>query len=195
VTRIATLGPRGTCSEDVSLAYLRRRGLAAGGCLRLTDSYEDAVELVLSGEADAVVVPAAYRDYNEISFSHLERLRLVDMLYSTPSFVLVAPSEGGTEAECPRVACHPSPSPLLRQLSFRFEHVLAPSNAAAARMVLDGQADLAVTFCGSYDAYRDRLRVTRSFGAVDMVWAVLGPGRAGSAVGAFWAAGLGRASC
>jgi hypothetical protein len=193
--RIATLGPAGTCSEDVSAAYLQTRGLPVAECLDLRGSYEDAVALVLRGDADLVVVPAAYRDYHEISFSHLERLQLVDILYSAPAFVLVAPAAGraGPPAR-PRVACHPSPSPLLRRLDFRHEPITAASNAEAARMVADGRADFAVTFQGAFEAYAPALVILRSFGAVDMIWGVFGRGREG-ALGSFWAADLERAAC
>ncbi len=191
---LATLGPAGTCSEDVGRRYLKDRGIFDPACLKLCDSFEKAVSCVLDKAADEVLIPAAYTDYHELCFANLDRLRLSDILYSRPRFLLVSTSDvTPNQSNVPQVACHKSPSPLLRQLTFNCRHLEASSNAVAAWMVRNGEADLGVVNEQSVRVInaqsRDgrQLHVLRDFGQVDMIWAVFRRAKANDLHSALWA--------
>lgn len=179
--KIATLGPQGTCSDEVASSYIADLGLSQDD-LELCKSYEEAVDLVLTGAADQVVVPAAYMSFHEIVFRHTDQLRVHEILYSqTPIFVLAAkrgfvPAQGDTRVY--RLACHHAPAPLMDRLKFPAERVDAASNAYAAWMVSDGKADLCITQLKAIEAINRevpperQLEVIETYGPVDMVWAV-----------------------
>jgi hypothetical protein len=180
--KIATLGPKGTCSDEVASSYIAALGLSLEA-LELRKSYEEAVDLVLSGAADQVVVPAAYMNFHEIVFRNTDQLRVREILYSqTPAFVLAAkrgfvpPARSDTRAYT--LACHHAPAPLMDRLKFPAERADAASNAYAAWMVSDGQADLCITQSKAIEAINRevpperQLEVIETYGPVDMVWAV-----------------------
>lgn len=177
--KIATLGPKGTCSDEVASSYIASLGLSLKA-LELRKSYEEAVDLVLSGAADQVVVPAAYMNFHEIVFRNTDQLRVCEILYSqTPTFVLAA-KRGfvPAQADVYGLACHHAPAPLMERLKFPAERVDAASNAYAAWMVSDGQADLCITQSKAIEAINRevpperQLEVIETYGPVDMVWAV-----------------------
>ena len=179
--KIATLGPQGTCSSEVVSSYLADLGLSQAD-LELCKSYEEAVNLVLAGTADQVVVPAAYKNFHEIVFRNTAQLRVHEILYSqTPVFVLAAkrglvPTQSDTRLY--RLACHHAPAPLMDRLKFRADRVDAASNAYAAWMVSDGHADLCITQLKAVETLNReapperQLEVIETYDPVDMVWAV-----------------------
>lgn len=179
--KIATLGPQGTCSSEVASSYIADLGLSLEA-LELCQSYEEGVNLVLTGTADQVVVPAAYMNFHEIVFRNIDQLRVHEILYSrTPVFVLAArrgwiPAQ--SDARVYRLACHHAPAPLMDRLKFQADRVDAASNAYAAWMVSDGHADLCITQSRSIEALNRevpaerQLEVIETYDAVDMVWAV-----------------------
>jgi hypothetical protein len=183
--KIATLGPVGTCSGEVANSYIADLGLSPE-TLELCSSYEEAVNLVLTGTADQVVVPAAYMNFHEIVFRNVRQLRVCEILFSqTPSFVLAVRrgltiNEG--EGRLIKVASHHAPASLMDKLKFLAERVDAPSNSSAAWMVSEGKADVCITQSTSIEAVNStsptdrQLDVIERFGSVDMVWAVFGRG-------------------
>jgi CheY-like chemotaxis protein len=186
---VATLGPSGTCSEEVALSYVHERGWANADALKLCPSFEEAVALVLNGSADEAIVPAAYANYHELVFRNIGRLRVRSTLFSkTPAFILAGkrrlpiPDAVGRRY---RVASHRSPSPLLERLTFPLQHIEASSNSAAAQLVAQGGADLCITQRAAVAAVNknlpqdDRLEVITHFGAVGMLWGVFERGGTG----------------
>ena len=92
--RVATLGPEGTCSEEVTLAYLQHHGLAPTESLFLRETFEQAIQMVLDGEVEQAVVPAAYIGFHKLVYNNVGYLRVREVLYSkTPAFVLCARSQ------------------------------------------------------------------------------------------------------
>lgn len=186
--RVATLGPRGTCSEHTALGMLWASGESiesARDCVLLTSTFEDAIHDVIVGEADRALVPAAYKNYNEIAFSHVGQLQVIGVVTSpTPVFVLAGRRHSSrTATRLSRIASHPSPAPLLSRVAGNFVRVDALSNAAAAWMVINGEADLCITnrfaveaVNGAVDAGFELVEL-QMFGSVEMVWAVLGKKR------------------
>lgn len=180
--KIATLGPQGTCSEEVAIAYLRKLGLDPNICLSLCESFEDAASKTLTGQADRMIVPAAYTRFHNITFDNIGKMHVVDVLYSkTPAFLLAGRRELSPAMPCRRysIAAHPSPAPLLKRLSLEFDVVDASSNSTAAWMAANGEADLCLTNqralsdINSKVALNQQLELIEYFGTVDMVWAVL----------------------
>ena len=179
--KIATLGPKGTCSSEIASFYIADLGLSSED-LELCSSYDEAVDLVLAGTADQVVVPAAYKNFNEIVFRNAERLRVHEILYSQTSLFLLAAKRGfvptTSDARVYTLACHHAPAPLMDRLKFRAKRVDAASNAYAAWMVSDGKADLCITQLTSIEAVNRevplerQLEVIETYRPVDMVWAV-----------------------
>lgn len=179
--RIATLGPKGTCSEETALAYLADLGIETGEHLDLCASFEEAADRVLSGEADLVIVPAAYKGYNDIVFRNFGQLRTKEVLCTlTPEFVLAGrksipmPSMGRTYS----IASHPSPEPLLDRLTFPHSIVKSSSNSDAAWRAAKGETDLCLTNSRALDEVNGEvvdeqcLHVIEHFGATGMEWAV-----------------------
>ncbi len=173
---IATLGPSGTCSEEAAFDLLRERGLV--GNVRLCDSFEDAVGLVLSGEVEHALVAAAYTRLNQLIFENVGKLHIVALLRNQPTFVL-AEGVGAPHpvpAEGPRVAAHRSPSPLLRRVQFPHRHVETTSNAVSARMAATGEAEFCISNLYGVNKLNAAagtgkgLRVLETFGTIDMVW-------------------------
>lgn len=192
--KIATLGPNGTCSSEAAASYIADQGLPLED-MELCGSYEEAVNLVLSGAADQVVVPAAYTNFHEIVFRNTDQLQVHEILYSqTPPFVLAAkrgfvPAQSDTRVY--RLACHHAPAPLMDRVKFPAERADAASNAYAAWMVSDGKADLCITQLKAIEAINreappeGQLDVIETYGPVDMVWVVFERG-ASTRKGHFW---------
>ena len=181
MTKIATLGPKGSCSSEVVSSYIADLGLSVEDVV-LCKTYDEAVNLVLTGAADQVVVPAAYMNFHEIVFRNPDRLRVREILYSqTPVFVLAAkrgffPAPSDTRVHT--VACHHAPAPLMDRVKFKADRVDAASNAYAVWMVSDGHADLCITQLKAIETLNRevpperQLEVIETYAAVDMIWAV-----------------------
>lgn len=191
--KLVTLGPSGTCSEEVSLAYAKNR---PGAEVVLCPSFEEAARRVLQGEADEAIVPAAYVNFHEIVFQNVGTLRVRELLYSQPAFVLAARADRlPLPKDRPlKVASHRSPSPLLRRLSFPYTHVEAASNAVSARLAQSGEVDACITNRYGVETLNktlpasERLEIVEAFGVIDMPWAVFERGAREDHHGAYFAA-------
>ena len=146
---IATLGPSGTSSEVAAaeLGSRLRKALHAHPRVHLHPSFEAAAEAVCARCADILLVANAYPRVAD--FYADASLRLVGaFILSTPPYGIAA----APNAPIPfvvRVATHPGPAPLVRQLLspafFAREIELVPSTSVAASHVVTGQAHLALT--------------------------------------------------
>jgi hypothetical protein len=193
--KVATLGPKGTCSEEVAVAYVISQGWAVDNSLVLCNTFEDAVEMLLGDSATQAIVPAAYMNYHNIVFQNMGRISVYDVLYSrTSSFVLAGKPGKDPEKVLDRrlaVACHHAPSHLLTRLTFDFDHVDAASNAVAAQLVNDNKADLCITQSRAIEEINrstsldETLHIYEYYGSVDMIWSVfqLGPSKKNTS---FW---------
>jgi prephenate dehydratase len=146
---IATLGPTGTSSEAAAaeLGSRLRTALCARPHVTLHPSFESAAEAVCDGRADILLVANAYPLVADFYAD--------DSLCLIGAFILATPPYGIAAAPnmpipfAVRVATHPGPAPLLRQLLspafFPREVELVPSTSVAASHVLTGQVHLALT--------------------------------------------------
>ncbi len=186
--KVATLGPAGTCSEDATAAYIRDRGWSLNESLLLTDTFEAAVEKVLTGAVDQAVVPAAYMNFHDLVFRNLGQLQVHEILYSqTPIFVLAGRRgqyDEQQDGHVYKIACHHAPVPLIEKLRIPAEWLDASSNASAAWMASDGRAELCITQLKAVEVVNlqsppeRRLEVIDTFGSVGMVWVVFERGGA-----------------
>lgn len=172
--RVATLGPSGTSSEIAASYVCEFSGekLGAAGEVMLCPSFEDASEAVLRGRATAVVVANAYSKVNELYMN--------PALFLAGAFILPTPDYGmvvSPNVPVPlkvRVATHPAPAALIDELvppSFIIDETLpAPSTSEAARMVAQGEVDLALT--NETSAREHRLRFVSPTRPIRMLWSV-----------------------
>jgi len=168
---LATLGPGGTCSEIVLGRHLSR--FAPSASMRLYDSYEQAIEAVVAGDAAAAVIAAAYPRLNEFVMEVPRRVVIVDCFVAeTPALVLAGPAAMQVPELSGRgVACATATVPLARTKCPNSPVYPALSNAHAAQAVLAGIADAAITTEPA--ACAAGLEIFHSFGPLPMAWVVL----------------------
>jgi hypothetical protein len=146
---VATLGPAGTSSESAANHLI---GLLGGKRHRpaqvsLHPSFESAAQAVLERRASVLLVANAYPDVR--SFYRDESLRLVGaFIRSTPPYGIAA-VPGAPIPFAVRIATHPGPAPLIRELlspAFLAREIeLVSSTRTAAAHVASGRAHLALT--------------------------------------------------
>jgi hypothetical protein len=178
---IGTLGPHGTCSEAAARKFLSSQGIPKNRqIVTLYPSFEQAFYAQKKHDVDLVIMPAAYQKFNEIVFRNLGQIFVEGLIHMpTPPFVLVSKPEFKLRSsQVPFIACHESPAPLLERFNFKFERLIAASNAIAVQMVRDDEADLCVTnedalkVINSELPSKSKLCVLEWFGSVDMSWTV-----------------------
>lgn len=170
---VTTLGPSGTSSEVAAHHVLELCGEGRdGGRVRLCPSFEEAGEVVVEGNETALVVANAYSEINALYMN--------PALFLAGAFILPTPDYGvAAPPNCPlplkvRIATHPAPAALVGELVppsfFVGETVAAPSTSEAARMVVRGEVDLALT--NETSAREHRLRFVSPTRPIRMLWSV-----------------------
>jgi hypothetical protein len=164
---VATIGPPGTCSEAVLLANATRSGQQV--TLKLFDTYVLAGRAVRDGEAELLLVAAAFPELNTLVFDPQLRLEIVDCFVAeTPELVLACDAA----IHVPRtIACVAAPLPALLTTYPKAEIIAARSNVDAVNMVLGSLAQGALTTIIA--AERAGLVPIHSFGAYPMAWVVM----------------------
>lgn len=171
---LATLGPKGTSSEAAA-RYAGERIAAASSFTTgvfLHDSFEAATNAVREGRADAVVIANAYSAINEAYMD--SRLELAGaFIMATPVYGIAARPDAPVPLSN-RIVTHPAPRDMISELlppGFLVrEVVLALSTSAAAGMVRDGEADLALTNETSRDTHG--LRFVSHTRPIRMLWSI-----------------------
>ncbi len=170
---VATLGPAGTSSEAAGRYLASLVGTDhSGAAVSLHDSYEAARDAVVSGHAARLLVANAYHEVNVFYMD--QRLALEQaFVFDTPAYDLAARSATPVSGSS-KVATHPAPRDLIRQLAPAGYHVaaieLAPSTSAAAARVAAGDADLALTT--SPAAQLHNLQFISATRPIRMLWSV-----------------------
>jgi hypothetical protein len=152
---VATLGPDGTSSEQAAQFFFSRAvgRPAADGDLQLYRTYEEAEAAVLDGKATHLVVAAAYAGCNHFYMTNgLVPDHASNFAMDTPPYLLAARARMCLLPDAVRVATHPAPEEVIDELlskmtdSFRwYKAIAADSTAEAARMVADGEVEVALT--------------------------------------------------
>ncbi len=173
---LATLGPQGTSSElaaEFLLSNLPREFAARMG-VKLFDSFEAAAASVQEESCSLLLVANAYERINHFYMD--SRLRVLDtFIHVTPNYGIAARQPVDT-ARAYRLATFPSVVPLIAELLPPglqiHETVMAKSTSDAARRVVAGEVELAVTNESSIQ--QNGLHFISRTRPIRMVWTLFG---------------------
>ncbi|MFF4188220.1 prephenate dehydratase domain-containing protein [Streptomyces sp. NPDC001691] len=180
---IGTLGPPGTSSEVAAKRYAVQMTGPDGPRvdIRLYDTYEEAGEALRAGEVSHIVVANAYKAVFQFYMDPAVDLAGVFVM-DTPLYGIAKRRDSGPVPDVPVISSHPSPEPIIAQLlperHETFKVIHEDSTSAAARAVVDGSADLALTTLPA--AQLHGLEFISRTRPIRMVWSVFG----GATVGA-----------
>ncbi|MFE1797192.1 prephenate dehydratase domain-containing protein [Streptomyces sp. NPDC059517] len=172
---VSTLGPPGTSSEVAAKRYAFQMSGPDGPAVavRLFDTYEQAGEALNSREVTHVVVANAYKGINSFYMDPAIELTGVFVM-DTPLYGIATCRGGGPVPDAPTIASHPSPEPIIAQLlpdrHATYKTIHHDSTSAAARAVVDGTADLALTTVPAAKLYG--LEFISGTRPIRMVWSV-----------------------
>lgn len=146
---IATLGPQGTSSELAAKFVLSNlpREFSAHMGVRLFDTFEAAATSVLDKSCSLLLVANAYERINHFYMNN--RLRVLEtFIHVTPNYGIAARVPVDTTRSY-RLATFPAVVPMIPDLlphGLRIhETIMAMSTSDAARRVVAGEVELAVT--------------------------------------------------
>ncbi|MFF3941601.1 prephenate dehydratase domain-containing protein [Streptomyces phaeofaciens] len=147
---VGTLGPPGTSSEVASKRYAIQMTGPDGPPvdIRLFDTYEEAGEALRAREVSHIVVANAYKGIYQFYMDPTVELAGVFVM-DTPLYGIAMRRGAGPVPDVPIIASHPSPEPIIAQLlpdpHATYKVIHHDSTSAAARAVVDGTSDLALT--------------------------------------------------
>jgi ABC-type amino acid transport substrate-binding protein len=176
---IATLGPAGTSSEAAArrAGELLMEAVGRSADVELHPSFEGAADAVRAGDADAVVVANAYSRINDVYMDPELRLSCAFVM-PTPDYGIAA-RPGAPVPLATRLTTHPAPRRLIAELlppGFVVRETLdVASTSEAARMVAEGEADLALT--NEPSIVHHHLRFVSRTRPILMLWSVFTRGR------------------
>lgn len=146
---IATLGPRGSSSQCAAehLLEVALLGADSSSCVKLCQSFEEAVDAAAANTVDVAVVANAYSRINELYMR--PDISLVGVyMYDTPVYGLAVRRGEQLRGEF-SVASHEAPIPLLAEFrapGIRIIDVqVVSSTSEAARLTGCGEFDVALT--------------------------------------------------
>lgn len=167
--KIATLGPKGTCSERAAIHYANKNSIKYKTVL--CDTFETAIKKLMFQIVDIAIIPSAYRELAEIVFENMSDIELSDVfLYSTPGLVIATGYKDVSTKKIETMATHSSPSILARKCFPNAKLIYCSSNSVAALKVVNGEVDACVTtkIC----VEMNNLHIVNDFGEVPMGWNV-----------------------
>lgn len=173
-TVIGTLGPTGTSSEAAARVLWGKicRSAEHARRINLYDTYEEAAVALRRCEVSHLVVANAYAAINE--FYMATEISLAGaFVMDTPEYG-IARRPGRSVSQQPKIATHPAPRPLLRQLlphgCADSEILQVASTSAAAKAAYEEAADMALTTTPAAELYG--LEFISSKRAIRMVWSI-----------------------
>jgi len=169
------LGPSGTNIERASREWLRRVGVDHKASVILCDTPEQSLQRCRAQDDDEAAVSlfwtcAVFFDEYTMFFQNADVGLFASSITLPLDNMMLCHREGDAPMRWsrPRIACHPSPRPLLQSIEPLCPVVLATSNAAAAEMCRGGAAEMCVTT--EAGARRNGLVAVHEFGSPDMVF-------------------------
>lgn len=169
------LGPSGTNIERASREWLKRVGVDHKSSVVLCDTPEQSLQRCYAHSDDEAVVSlfwtcAVFFDEYRMFFQNADVGLFASSITLPLDNMMLCHREGDTPTrwDQSRIACHPSPRPLLRSIEPVCTVMSANSNAAAAKMCHDGAAEMCVTT--EAGAQRNGLVAVHEFGSPDMVF-------------------------
>jgi hypothetical protein len=170
---ISTLGPNGTSSELAARHLWTVRGGAGPLAVVLCDTYETAADQLRSGAVSHLVVANAYSAINNFYMDPRLGLEAAFVL-DTPPYGLAAAPTGPAIPRRVRVATHPAPALLVKEL-MPTAHAVADlvfttSTSTAAAVAQRLETDLALTTLPAAVAHQ--LRFISRTRTIRMLWSV-----------------------
>lgn len=166
--KLVTLGPSGTSSDYVAKNYFKQSYLADIDIV-LFNTFEDAANEVLSGKADLLLVPHAYKNVNKFYMNPFLELENV-FIYDTPMYG-IATKVNNKNIIYKRLISHEAPIPMISHYIINdFEIEIANSTSMAAEMVANGSFEFCITneeACKKYG-----LKFIESFRPINMSWSI-----------------------
>lgn len=165
-SRIATLGPSGTCSEKAAKIFAE--SLNEETDVELYSTFEEAAECLQRGHVDYAIIPSAYRNLADIMFKGSGKIQL-SKVFQYPTLDLVFATKD-VDREIKIIASHSSPRNLIVGYLDNCQLIDAKSNSNAAQMVLNDLADACLTTrcC----AETNSMVILEEFCAIMMGWNV-----------------------
>lgn len=170
---IHTLGPSGTSSEYASKffhSWMSKNYTNSSHGIHLNDSYELARNNIKEMKG-ILIVANAYPKINDFYMDTRLQL-LATFLYDTPLYGIV--SNSALPQRPLSIATHPAPIPLIEELlpdGMLIEKIIEmPSTSAAAKAVLSGEADVALTT--EIAAKLHKLKFISRTRPIHMLWSV-----------------------
>lgn len=172
---IATLGPKGTSSEATGIYLVSLIDNKNTKCC-VYPSYEQAMESVISGKSDLLLIANAYNKIDQIYMCPKLKL-LTAFEYQTPYYGL-AKRIGYKlpEQDTLKIATHHAPLSLIPYFidndKINYEVTLVESTSKAALSTQQGDFDLCVTNANSVQMYA--LEFISKTRPIVMLWSVFG---------------------
>ncbi|HEY9801024.1 MAG TPA: hypothetical protein V6D25_11750 [Leptolyngbyaceae cyanobacterium] len=172
---IATLGPKGTSSEATGIYLVSLINNMNTRCC-VYPSYEKAMESVISGKSDLLLIANAYNKIDQVYMCPKLKL-LTAFEYQTPYYGLAKkigyklPDQGTL-----KIATHHAPQSLIPHFidnkKIDYEVIFVESTSAAALSTQQGNFDLCVTNENSVQMYGLEF-ISRTLPII-MLWSVFG---------------------
>ena len=174
--KVVTMGPKTTSSYHAATMFVDTiKHLVIGSSFEIVtfDNFDQVYQCLTENDAEYAIIPNAYEDVTKYYWNRSLKLNGYFRCH-TPGYVIAA-QEASVSLGCPRVASCPAVYQLIDDAvqagTFQdYQLVSANSTDHAARLVLEGSADLAVTNTNSVKHYG--LTDVKSFYGVEMLWSI-----------------------
>lgn len=170
MTTLVTLGPRGTCHERASIAYMEFQGVEDFE-IGFVGDFFDGLEMI-RGRDDAFLIQcSAHPRVHEITEKHWSEVFVVDtFIYPTKALAVLS----RREVEKPRtLGLVPATSGYL-DLSEWDEVIDVQSKPIVAEELLAGRYEAGLTHLEHLEKHPDELRLDLEIGEIDTTWVVYG---------------------
>lgn len=173
VTVLATIGPEGTSAEGITQQLIARSRAPERLSVLLCPDFDEVSAALSDGRATFALVPSAYRDATAFHWNPAFTLDAA-FVHPTPRYGIAALTDPPAHGERLVVAAMSEVQHLFAQLApdeWRDAEVVyrsAPSTSAAAELVRDGQAHVAL--CNDVGRERNGLSWIHSRMGANMVW-------------------------
>jgi hypothetical protein len=165
-----TLGPPGTCHEQVLNKYLAFQGLTDAN-VELVGDFVEGVDRVEQEKHSFLLQCSAHTEVHTVTERYPGKVNVVDtFIYPNIPLALLIRNDA-VDPKNLAVVKAASAYPDLSQWDNIIEE---PANPIIARKLLEGEHQAGVTFATLAEAHSDILHVAESYGEVDTTWIVYG---------------------
>ncbi|MEM7252145.1 MAG: hypothetical protein AAF493_12030 [Pseudomonadota bacterium] len=166
----ATLGPSGSNHELVTERYIEFHNISDAQVALVTD-FDDAVEMVLRGDADHIVQVAVHPDTAAVVAKTRTQLFLIDSFIAPSKPLAVVTRRGVSQPRS--LGLQPATRDYVDHTRWS-EHVPETSIVTVGEGLLAGRYDSGITALELAHRHPDELVIDEVIGTVDDVWLVYG---------------------